>query len=606
MTTRVLWLGLALLPAAARAQTIELPAAPPGAADDSERFASAVEALRRGDGDTLLVPPGRYRLSAGSATAHWTIRGVRGVTILGYGATLEMSGFEAAGIAIIESEDSSVQGFRIDWSPLPWVAGQVAAIDADRRELRLRLDRQLPVDFAARYNGSKERWGTPWTAAGSRVLRGLEVTRVDHIATSGATATVRLAGILPRSTGVQVGETFLIVARNPQAHAIVIRGSERVRVSGVEIIASPSMGIVVAERCADVRIDNNRIGPVPGRFISTNADGIHAIGPRGHTRIEDNAILSTQDDAIVVGRRGVEARYVATPERFTVTRAEPSSLVQVGDRVDVVLPDAGLASYGTLIALSRDAGQTTFRTSCMENGSCPRTPVGIELPVFFYPPGEATATIRGNTILNTRGRGIRINAPHLTVERNVIVRTTGAQIMIGTLNRPRFLPQSPATDVQIRYNSFIDYWRPGEERRDQATIDIRNRPGRGALKSSPASTQISIDHNTFMLVGVIGVYATDAGEITITANRFRSVADGGAVATPIVLEDVYRAAVEGNFFYFEGHTEKQLHAVAAAPVAAELALRASDNRLFVDGDERPMADAVNVTNRVRVETDAGG
>jgi len=581
--------GLAAHPLAG--QSLRLPERSPGAVDDSERFASAVARLRSTGLDTLLVPPGQYRLTAGETGAHWLLEDLNDVVVVGTGATLLLGSLDAPGIVIRDCDNVTVEGLTLDWDPLPWLAGRVMQVTERRTRVTLRLDTPLPPGYADGFNRAKERWATAWTEGGERILESLDPIVIGDIEIDGSHVTVELPRPLSGHSGVQEGKFLLLVGRNPQAHAFVVRQSTGVTIEGNSVWSAPGMAIVAQDRNVGTTIRGNQIRPPPEsrRFISTNADGIHVIGPLGTTVIENNLVSSAQDDAIVVSQRGVRVRISSDAGSFTLTERRTVQM-RPGDDVQGLLPSRGLVSLGQLRQVVTEDGQPSrFTTSCIETDTCPEMRRGFEFPVFFVPQTPSSVEIRGNVIYNIRGRGIRINASHVRVERNIVMRTTGAQVMLGAILRDRWVPQAPAVDVELSYNSFVDRTLPGEAERRQATIDIENRPSSGSFGGMAATTDIAIRNNTFMVQGNHGLFANDAGTITISGNRFHTTAvrSGRRGQAAVVLREVERAEIMSNTFFFAGPGSEDATAVFARPVRARTELRLSGNQMYLNGASQP-------------------
>lgn len=474
------WSGIALLlmmmgcsEGVAQRRTLVLTDLADPGNDETTRFEMALQRLAQPGIDTLRIPPGIYPIlgssqtSASAGQVHLTIRNLENKTIEAAGAVLLFGQGQRGGIRVQGVRNLTIRGLALDWQHDPFLQGTITAINPVTRTVEMQPAHRRPLPDIGQWNTAVT-WATLHQPDGSRYPDPRQgVLAIASVTMNGARVQLRLRNAQDFArNGLRTGQMLVVVGRFRSAHALTVMDTDGLTLDGIAVRSSPSMGILVQVRNRNFTLINSRISPTDGRFISTNADGLHIIEPMGHFRIEQNTFDSLQDDAIVVSRRGLHGQYDATRSCLTLERADGSVVFQEGGLAEVLLPTTGSLFPATIRQLQiPDREQPpvlclTQKLASVRSG---------EVVVFPVADPTAQVTISRNTLANIRPRGIRIHFPNVQVLNNEITRTTGPAILMGVLqyqrrenaDRNERIPpepmQYPAHDVTISGNTFDSF-----------------------------------------------------------------------------------------------------------------------------------------------------
>lgn len=234
-------------------------------------------------------------------------------------------------LLVSSSSHVTIRDLAIDYDPLPFTQGTIAAFDKTATQMTVKVDPGYPDDpaFLASITGGffkvMDR-GTRALKAGARDF--LTPTKVERL--SPGLIRVHLAwsanDCFPSQLPVKVGDVVTIA--NGYAHAIVVDGSDATSFIDVKLFASPGMGLLENGGAGSMLVQKMSIVPGPrpkgattDRLISTNSDGSHFITVERGPTIEDCVFANTSDDAVnvhgfyyYVVAKTAPGRYVLTPK----------------------------------------------------------------------------------------------------------------------------------------------------------------------------------------------------------------------------------------------------------------------------------------------------
>jgi hypothetical protein len=304
--------------------------------DADAAFAKAIAAIdkaaadaRKGGGPVHIIfnldKNATYRIKRPLA-----FKQLAGFELNGNGAQL-INTTRSQTLHISDSDRVTVRDLAIDYDPLPFTQGTIAAFDKSAVQITVKVDAGYPDDppFLASITDGFFRVMDRHTRAlkaGARDF--LAPAKVEKIADGLIKVHLRWSAndCFPSQLPVAVGDVVAI--SNGSAHAIVVDGSEATSFIDVKLFASPGMGLLENGGAGSMMLQKVSIVPGPrpkgattDRLVSTNSDGSHFITVERGPTMEDCTFANTSDDAVnvhgfyyyVVARTGPQ-HYLLTPK----------------------------------------------------------------------------------------------------------------------------------------------------------------------------------------------------------------------------------------------------------------------------------------------------
>ncbi|KJC59139.1 hypothetical protein UP10_19875 [Bradyrhizobium sp. LTSPM299] len=282
--------------------------------DADAAFAKAIAAIAKSAVDAGKAGPVHIVLNLEKNFSYrikrpLAFRQLHGFELNGNGAQL-INMARTGSLAISGSNRLTVRDLTIDYDPLPFTQGTIAAFDKGALEITVKVDPGFPDDAAllATYTDGffkvMDRRNRALKSGARDFLSPRRVERVSdglikvHLAWS---ANDRFPSQLP----IAVGDAVAI--SNGGATAIAVDSSVATSLIDVKVLASPGMGIV--ESGGEGSMLLQKVSVVPGprpkgaatdRLISTNSDGSHFTAVERGPTLEDCSFANTSDDAINV------------------------------------------------------------------------------------------------------------------------------------------------------------------------------------------------------------------------------------------------------------------------------------------------------------------
>jgi hypothetical protein len=338
---------LATVPLLGRASRAQ-PASPTGAAvfemasflgpgDDADAgFAKALAAISKAASDAAKAGgPVHIAFNLGKNATYrinrpLAFKGLHGFELNGNGAQL-INTTQGSTMTISGSSHVTVRDLTIDYDPLPFTQGTIAAFDKPALQITVKVDAGYPDDpaFLATVTDGFFKIMDRRTKAlkpGARDF--LTPAKVERISPGLIKVHLRWSAndCFPSQLPVAVGDTVTIA--NGYAHAIVVDGSTATSFIDLKLLASPGMGILENGGAGSMLLQKVSVVPGPrpkgaatDRLISTNSDGSHFITVEQGPTIEDCSFANTSDDAVnvhgfyyYVVEKPAPRRYLLTPK----------------------------------------------------------------------------------------------------------------------------------------------------------------------------------------------------------------------------------------------------------------------------------------------------
>lgn len=512
-----------------------------GVADDGEAFSKVFAALKAAPGATLVIPRGTYRIGSGAEKYcheryHRIVRGLENNTVSGEeGASIVFTDPDHGGFLFMSCRGLKLRGLTFDWDPLPFTQGEITAVNAeDPRMFTLKIEPGYPEadnkNFTNYAPEGKFMIGFVYDPATRRLFSGKffdnhknvrTVERIEH-------GLYRIT-LSPNSSpdAVEKGRLFVLISRNP-SNGLVFDNCENPKVEDVTMYSSSHIGMVF--RAGTSRPETRRVNLVrkPGttRMLCTNADGLFFDGCAGGPVVEHCHLDGVMDDGIVlpVNSRTVLAKVDDSTFEVGCTWATP---IRPGNRLEAIDKDGSRTGVlPPIAAVSRDrVEKIAGRNRHLETVrfSAPPAGLAVGMQLFNLDMANGGFTVRGNTVENLRGKGIKIHGIGGVAENNHISGTTFGGIEIGYQFANGVWSYMWADDVVVRDNlidraAMLGLIQPTPV--GWATA-IRVHQGRDDFRFRP-NRNIAISGNTITDSGQSAIRAWATENLTITGNTIRN------------------------------------------------------------------------------------
>ncbi len=436
-------------------------ARPDGATDCTPAFARAWAAARRCSlpVELLFRRSGRYlfRPDPGLGSDDLAILIVRkavGLRIRGQGAgtVLAMADPKLGGLQVTDSSGVMLQGFTIDYNPLPFTQGAVSQVDPDAGSFRLRTDAGYlpPCEMGARIPGFHGGY-TLQQANGYRWLPIGGVTPRTPPSVEGDETRFDVGSDVART--LKTGDRFVFVGRRIAQTALSACFTRRFYVKDVTVHASPTCGLLlnnVDGACIDGYADEIPAGS--NRLLATNADGLYVHNVRGGITIRNCRFMGQGDDCINLHTTAWSSRWLRPVGDREVAIASPIDL-RKGDTIEIMDPNAGKIK-GSIRVLSVISNAAHEVVRCRL--AAPLSSVGYDAKTdaaYVTDLAGSNFKIVRCRFGQNRSRCMLIQARHGLIQANTIENAEGYGVVLG-YGGAAWAEGIIPTDVTIRDNTF--------------------------------------------------------------------------------------------------------------------------------------------------------
>lgn len=439
--------------------------------------------------EILFEPNAVYRIALpdgknmqGKYAIH--VKGATNLVLNGQGATLLITHPEIGGICTEDCRNIQVKNFKIDYDPLPYAQGRIHAVSLAENWFELKVDDGFLEPDQPCFDRAMAKWGLTvrdtadggrqygpaalfskhWKKTGNRIWRFYtEKSKYD--------ASLRQAALQP-------GERYIHMARN-YAQAIAAKRCDQILWENITIYSSPGLAFY-PNMTSHHTIRSCHVKVKTGRIFSTNADGIHMRGSRGHALVDACSFEGMADDGINVHSSAMAVQEQPAPNQVLVKKHTYS--VRPGDRLEAVRSAAAEILGQATVTAVEDRGANCLVTldrdfeGLVESGASGVNAHGSEIvSSVFYNLSEAAnpVTIRNCAFNDYRGRGVLISARGATVENNTFNVREGWGIVMN-YESSRWAEGPIAQDAVIRSNRF--FAKP-QSRQPAILSDVHTRGG---------------------------------------------------------------------------------------------------------------------------------
>ena len=509
----------------------------PSSANIFQALEDVVAAAKAVDGpvEIFFEPEAIYRVTLPNAAelkdTHtfqkqyaWHIKNATNLVVNGRGSTLLVTDPEIGGICMEGSSHIGLKNFKIDYDPLPYTQGTITKVNLSEYWFELKLDEGFPEPNLANFKRAKKtdgNWGltirdepnghrrygptavfaADWEKTGERLWR-------FHPSKKGSSYSLQNNPL--QAANLKTGERYVHMARN-WAQALAGRSSDHVLWENITILSSPGLAFY-PRGTSHHTIRDCHVKLKKGRIFSTDADGIHMRGSRGHALIEGCSFEGMADDGINVHSSALSVIEIPSPNQVVVRKHTFS--VRPGDELLLVRSESATVLGKAKVATVEDQGGS-WRITCEQDLPKLAAGKGFASSDNLYNLSEAANpfVIRNCHFKDYRGRGILVSAYGGTVENNLFEMPEGWGVVL-LYESTRWGEGPIAYDLTIRNNEFRAHSNP----RNPAIIThLATRAG-ASVESRPFH-DIRIEGNTFHEYGMPTIVMQAARDVVIAENR---------------------------------------------------------------------------------------
>ena len=541
---RAALLALAAVPAlAVEVDVTRFGATPNDEGDATAAFVAAAREVQKSGAQRLLIPPGRYRLSAGGNPENphtlFAFRKLNGLTIEGEGAELLVSGLTSL-FSFDGCQDVAVHGLTVDWPRPPFSVGLVTASTA--RSFDVAVEPEYPVvggEPVGAFMDYDPTTRLPMPA-------GLDV--YNSVVRTELLSPQRLRVQLTREIPVTVGRLMVLRHQVYSFNAFVFSRCRDVQVSDTTVYSTPGMGLVaVVSENVTLRHFDVLNRPGSRRPMSATADACHFGGCKGTVLLEDCTFEGMGDD----GANIKSGLYLSVRQRLD----ERTVLGQHNLKM-VDLPDAGdtleMSHADILVPFAN--GQV--RTATLEPGPehLHRVAFAEPLPAELREGdvlGNATRTpalrMRRCTVRGNRARGVLCQTRDAVIEDCTFSGCTSAGVLVLT-EVVHFFESIGTRDVVVRRNLF-ENCNYGAAAAEASLCAVAYLKGFAYPPQPGVHRDVVFAGNRFLGTDESAIFAVGVDGLTIGDNVIEDACRRGQRPNgrhAIRVQDCARVAVTGN------------------------------------------------------------
>jgi hypothetical protein len=531
----------------------------------------------------FIVPKGHYRFAEDNGSNRPSfIQFVRmkDLTIDFQGSTLWFE-TESTGLVLYFTDNFTIKNVTLDWDPLPFTQGIVTAVNLDSSTIDVQIDpgyeRVVPGMSPEKNEGS---WRGILFDAETRVLkegqRGFSLYMNDWSnRNSDGSYRIKYRGFSESpltQSGIEVGDAIAMMKR--MRRAIRIEGGTHTVLENVTLYSSPFVTIATNVTSGDhgpifrgVKIVRR---PGTDRLLASNADGINIANSIEGPIIEDCVIENIGDDFINI--HGWLSRVIWQNNPTEVMVSPLNARGAINEPIEIEFLDRKtLQSLGRRIVTGHTIDWTIEEDKCLadlshrfHSGAAAGLAYGKKTrltQLTLDKPIELTgdtiisceiysgqnATIRGNVMVGSLARGIRMQAPGSVIENNTIMYTMGPAITLQ--GHASYWGEGPYVHSTMIRNNSIAHTDIAKIAKDRAAIRIVD----GDYENQQIAYDITIEDNRIYHSPGSAITARGVRDLKIRNNDIKGY--GAVKAIPdaevganhaIVLQNISGLEIENN------------------------------------------------------------
>jgi hypothetical protein len=521
--------------------------------DAGEKMLADIDAAIKRGQKNITIAKGHYRfnkLIEGKNPKHILLQNMTGITLDFSDATLWFEN-QATGLFLNRNSDCTVKNVTLDWDPLPYVQGQIMAIDLKNQNLHVKIDQgyDQPTD-APLVKNSKARWrGLIFDAQSKKLKDGVVGFSLYNNWKNRTPEGYQITsfrgfyGIKLEDSGIAVGDDIAMVIR--KGRGVRVEFCHNNMLENITMHASGFVGFVQKLGTGNATFRNVQIvrRPDTDRLISCNADGINVNNMEIGPLLENCRVEYLGDDCVNVHSAYSRVVWQDNSNQLTLTPINPNAIrkVNAGKPVKILFFDRKtmtqlgerlITATQNIDAYPVDQSKVLFELKDWfhsgeagkfrpDNKAADATLITLDKPITIT--GDVVTTcpeyISAGTIIRnchftgTIARGIRLQGPHALIENNII--SDARSFGLSMSGQPNFWGEGPYVHSTIaRNNTFINCAN-GPSDKNQPVILIQQQ---GDYTASFTQYDITLENNVIKQSPAMGIMVRGVKNITVTGN----------------------------------------------------------------------------------------
>lgn len=365
------------------------------------------------EGATLHIPEGEYILTPDYGEKYCLkLSGKKNINIVGDNAEFILADVFSGFMEIENCDGVNVSGIKVDYMTKPWEQGIVTEIDAENTTFVMQVsDNGGILDTETYKKNISSCFMTIRDSINPKLIDsesnehylvasveslGDDLYRFDVNDWSAAVIT---NGIL------QINDKVIVNARGTSGSAFYIKTSSNVNIEDISVAATGECVIKGVQLLGDVCIDNVHAVPSEGRWISSNADGVHIQFSRGKVTLQNSSFDALLDDAVNLYQVPISIEEVSD-KNIVVDSAR---IIEEGDTITVFNYADGIIR-GEAAVSAVNGGNITIDAAI--DGAAPGDVIYIKNAMFN------NSLITNNQFKNLRRFGLLLKCSDIIVSNN--------------------------------------------------------------------------------------------------------------------------------------------------------------------------------------------
>lgn len=329
-----------------------------GVTDDGPAIGRLLLCAATNRGPVTIQFPHNQTISVRSSASRYVfwLAGRTNLTIDGGGCTFRL-GPDVRFLHLTQSRNVIVRNANIDFSPLPYVDGEVIALHPQTRSVDVRLfapERATELGGPTHADGEQDFFGMLWKPGPYDLIsQHLYVASVAPLTETNPPGTVRVVvppgHPFPNASEFQAQPHWKVSLpvpgiahrRGPGANVVIDR-NDTVTLENLETWSAPWFAFWIGRNTGELQFRHVNIRPQPGtgQLTSSWRDGFHVKGNRASLLFDHCTLIGMNDDAFNVSTHCSRVIATSSPTRLIVRQFYPLNYIpfQVGGVLRVMNP----------------------------------------------------------------------------------------------------------------------------------------------------------------------------------------------------------------------------------------------------------------------------
>ena len=371
-------------------------------------------------------------------------------TMQGNGATIMNCDNFSGLFRFVDGAVVDISGLTYDYVVVPWVQGEIVAIDEESQTMTLLMDDDYTILDDERFADNKEtEFGMFRNGENPKLIdddslhyfrfnnirkiedRGYEVTIWNHYRELGNT--------------VDIGGKIVINNRRDSGYSVFdVRTCGDVKLTDITVYAANGCIVLGHHNVGDITLENVDVTykPDSNRWITTNSDGIHIWGCTGKVSLNNCTFEGLSDDGMNLYQGGAVVTEQISETEFIVSGENANAFApqQKGEEIIFFKADDGSTQGEATVVASEVVENKNYQlvrkitVDTPIKGVVTGTDRSMTTMVFRKNQMFEGTSITNCTFRNIRARAIVLRTLNTTIENNTIENTSNHGIYIGNWN----------------------------------------------------------------------------------------------------------------------------------------------------------------------------